>query len=88
MANEFMKFLVRTEELNNIASLKKIVTPTKELSFDPVYAPFGKVPAERTFSPEALGVKDPLVKQLRVASYKVGRGDLTVDEAVANYGKF
>ena len=86
MTNEFMRFLIRTEELNNMASLKRLVTPTNELSFDPVYASFGKIPADRTFSPEALGIKDPLVKQLRVASYKVGRGDLTVDQAVAQYG--
>ena len=71
-----------------MASLKRLVTPTKELSFDPVYAPFGKIPSERTFSPEALGVKDPLVKQLRIASYKVGRGELSVDEAIAKYGSF
>ena len=86
MTNEFMRFLIRTEELNNMASLKRLVTPTNELSFDPVYASFGKIPADRTFSPEALGIKDPLVKQLRIASYRVGRGDLTVDEAVAQYG--
>lgn len=86
MTNEFMRFLIRTEELNNMASLKRLVTPTNELSFDPVYASFGKIPADRTFSPEALGIKDPLVKQLRIASYKVGRGDLTVDQAVAQYG--
>ena len=88
MTNEFMRFLIRTQELNNMASLKRLVTPTKELSFDPMYAPFGSIPSERIFSPEALGVKDPLVKQLRIASYKVGRGQMTVDEAVANYGKF
>lgn len=86
MTNEFMRFLIRTEELNNMASLKRLVTSTNELSFDPVYASFGKIPADRTFSPEALGIKDPLVKQLRIASYKVGRCDLTVDEAVAQYG--
>ena len=86
MTNEFMRFLIRTEELNNMASLKRLVTPTNELSFDPVYASFGKIPADRIFSPEALGIKDPLVKQLRIASYKVGRGDLTVDQAVEQYG--
>ena len=86
MTNEFMRFIIRTEELNNMASLKRLVTPTNELSFDPVYASFCEIPAERTFSPEALGIKDPLVKQLRIASYKVGRGDLTVDQAVEQYG--
>ena len=88
MANEFMRFLITNDELNSMASLKRLVTPTKQISFDPVYAPFASVPAERTFSPEVLGVKDPLAKQIRIASYKVGRGEITVDEAVANYGKF
>ena len=58
------------------------------ISFDSVYAAFGQVPAERTFSPEGLGVKDPLAKKIRIASYKVGRGELSIDEALANYGKF
>lgn len=86
MTNEFMRFLVRSEELNAMASVKRLVTPTKELSFDPVYAAFGEIPAERTFSPEGLGVKDPLAKQIRLASFKVGKSTLTVDEAVSMYG--
>ncbi|MCR5348457.1 MAG: hypothetical protein K6E59_02465 [Bacilli bacterium] len=87
MTNEFTRFLVRNEELNAMASVKRLVTPAKQMSFDSVYAAFGQIPAERTFSPEALGVKDPLAKQIRIASYKVGRGLLTVDEAVALYGQ-
>ena len=87
MTNEFMRFLLTTKELNQMASAKRLVTPTKQLSFDPVYAPFGKVPSERTFSPEVLGVKDPLTVQIRNASYKVGKGELTVDEAIAQYGR-
>ena len=88
MTNEFMRFLISKQELNAMASSKRLVTPTQEMSFDPVYAPFGKVSKDRTFSPEVLGVKDPLVKQLRIASFKVGKGELSVDEAVANYGQF
>ena len=86
MTREFMRFLVSTKELNNMASLKRLVTPTKEMSFDSVYAPFGKVPQERTFSPEVIGIKDPLTAQVRIAALKVGRKTLTVDEAVAQYG--
>ena len=71
-----------------MASAKRLVTPTKMMSFDPVYAPFGKVPSERTFSPEVLGIKDPLTVQIRKASYKVGKGELTIDEAVSMYGQF
>ena len=88
MTNEFMRFLVSDQELNEMASVKRLVTPTKDMSFDSVYAPFGKVPAERTISPEVLGVKDPLTVQIRVAAFQVGKGELSVDEAVAMYGSF
>jgi multiple sugar transport system substrate-binding protein len=56
------------------------------MTFDPVYDRFGSVPAERTISPEVLGIKDELTTQIRIASYKVGKGDLTIDEAIAQYG--
>ena len=88
MANEFMRFLITNEELNEMASVKRLVTPTLDLSFDSVYAPFGKVPSDRVISPEALGVLDPLTVQIRVASFQVGIGELTVDEAIAMYGSF
>ena len=88
MTNEFMRFLVTKEELNKMASVKRLVTPTSDLSFDAVYAPFGQVPPERTISPEVLGIKDQLTVQIRVAAFKVGKGELTIDEAVAAYGTF
>ena len=88
MTNEFMRFLITNEELNKMASIKRLVTPTRDLSFDSVYAPFGQVPAERTISPEVLGIRDPLTGQIRIAAFQVGRGEITVDEAVAMYGSF
>ena len=86
MTNEFMRFLVSKQELNSMASLKRLVTPTKELTFDKVYAPFAKVPTSHTFSPEVLGIKDPLTVQIRNASFKVAKGQMTIDEAVNSYG--
>ena len=88
MTNEFMRFLITNEELNAMASVKRLVTPTKDLSFDTVYAPFGQVPAERTIFPEVIGIKDPLTGQIRVAAFRVGKGEITIDEAVAMYGSF
>ena len=88
MTNEFMRFLISNEELNKMASVKRLTTPTTDLSFDSVYAPFGQVPAERVLSPEVLGIKDPLTVQIRIASFKVGTGEITVDEAVGMYGSF
>lgn len=88
MTNEFMRFLISTEELNEMASVKRLVTPTADLSFDSVYAPFGQVPSDRTLSPEVLGIKDQLTVQLRIAAFRVGKGEITLDEAAAMYGSF
>ena len=86
MTNEFMRFLITNKELNEMASVKRLVTPTKDLSFDSVYAPFAQVPSERTISPEVLGILDPLTVQVRIAAFRVGKGEITIDEAAAMYG--
>ena len=86
MTNEFMLFLITNNELNVMASVKRLVTPTTDLSLDSVYAPLGQVPLNRIISPEALGIMDPLTVQIRAAAFRVGIGDITVDEAVAMYG--
>ena len=88
MTNEFMRFLITDSALNEMASVKRLVTPTTDLSFDSVYAPFGQVPANRIISPEVLGIKDPLTVQIRIAAFRVGIGEITVDEAVRMYGSF
>ncbi len=88
MTNEFMRFLISREELNRMASVKRLVTPTTDLSFDAVCEPFSQVPPERILSPEAIGITDPLAVQVRNASYLVGTGSITVDEAVSQYGSF
>ena len=86
MANEFMRFLISREELNKMASVKRLVTPTTDLSFDSIYEPFGRVPAERVLSPEVIGITDPLAVQVRNAAYQVGTGAISIDEAVSQYG--
>ena len=88
MTNEFMRFLISNKELNEMASVKRLVTPVADLSFDSVYAPFGQVPANRTISPEVLGITDPLTAQVRIAAFRVGKSEITIDEAVAMYGSF
>ena len=88
MTNEFMRFLITRGELNRMASVKRLVTPTTDLSFDTVYEPFSRVPAERILSPEVIGITDPLAGQVRNAAYLVGTGSITVDEAVSQYGSF
>ena len=86
MANEFMRFLISREELNKMASVKRLVTPTKDLSFSAVYEPFGRVPDERVLCPETIGITDALFVQVRNAAYQVGTGAATIDDVVSQYG--
>ena len=88
MANEFMRFLITSEELNNMAQKKGLMPPTKDLSFNSVYTAFESVPGSRILSPEEFGLTDDAVKQFRQAVYGVGTGVMTIDEAVAAYGTF
>ncbi len=88
MANEFMRFLVTTPELNEMAQNKGLMSPTKDLSFNSVYAAFGDVPESRILSPEVIGLTDDAVIQLRMAAFNVGTGAMTIDEAIAGYGSF
>jgi multiple sugar transport system substrate-binding protein len=88
MANEFMRFLITSTELNNMAQKKGLMSPTKDLSFNSMYAAFGSVPESRILSPEEIGITDDAVAQLRMAVYGVGTGTMTIDEAVAGYGTF
>lgn len=88
LANEFMRFLISSKELNKMAQKKGLMSPTKDLSFNSMYAAFGDVPESRILSPEEFGLTDDAVKQLRQASYGVGTGEMSIDEAVSGYGSF
>jgi len=88
MANEFMRFLITPRELNEMAQNKGLISPTKDLSFNSMYAALGAVPESRILSPEEFGLSDDAVIQLRLAGYLVGTGEITIDEAVAGYGSF
>ncbi len=86
MANEFMRFLISRKELNNMAGLKRLITPTDDFSSDELYSAIADIPDERSFSDKETGLLDPAVRQFRAAIYAVGNGNMTVDEAVAAYG--
>lgn len=88
MANEFMRFLISSSELNEMAQNKGLMSPTKDLSFNSMYAAFGDVSADQIFSPEEMGLTDDAVYQFRQAVYNVARGTMTIDEAIANYGSY
>ncbi len=88
MANEFMRFLITSEETNNMAQIKGLMPPTKDLSFNSMYAAFEAVSGSRILSPEEFGLTDDAVKQFRKAVYGVGTGSMTIEEAVTAYGTF
>ncbi len=88
MANEFMRFLITSPELNEMAQNKGLMSPTKDLSFNSMYAAFGEVPESRIMSPEVIGLTDDAVIQLRQAVYGVATGALTIDDAIAGYGTY
>jgi multiple sugar transport system substrate-binding protein len=85
MANEFMRFLLRTEELNNLAKIKRLITCSTVYSFDDVYAPLENT--EHLYQLE-IGILDNAYSQLRLAAYQVLLGNQTVDEAISCYGKY
>ena len=86
MANEFMRFLINRKELDNMAGLKRLITPVDGFSSDELYSALGDIPADRSFSDKETGLLDATVRQFRAAIYAVGNGDMTVDEAVSGYG--
>ena len=88
MANEFMRFLITSAELNNMAQEKGLMSPTRDLSFNSMYAAFGDIPESRILSPEEIGLTDDAVIQLRLAVYGVGTGTMSIDEAVAGFGTY
>ena len=88
MSNEFMRFLITPAELNEMARNKGLMSPTKDLSFNSMYAAFGEVPESRILSPEVIGITDDALIQVRQAGYSVGKGEMTIDEAVSAYGSF
>ena len=88
MANEFMRFLITSRELNEMAQNKGLMSPTKDLSFNSMYAAFGDVPESRIISPEEIGLTDDAVIQLRQAVYGVGTDATTIDEAIAGFGTY
>ena len=81
-----MRFLVTSQELNEMARNKGLMSPTKDLSFNSMYSAFGDIPESRILSPEEFGITDDAVIQLRMAVYGFSTGKLSIDEAVKAVG--
>ena len=86
MANEFMRFLVSTEELNQMAMAKRMVTPCVDMSLDSVYAPFQNLDEKHFINMSDFGLEDKPASQVSKAGLQVALGNMTVSEAVAAFG--
>lgn len=86
MTNEFMRFLISTEELGLMAQEKRLITSSEDYSLDEIYGSLADFPEERTINFNDVSMLDTTVKQFRAAAYGVVNGQMTVDEAVAAYG--
>lgn len=83
IANEFIRFIVSSDELNRMAQSKRMVTPAKNMSLDGIYASFGEV---EHISQSDVGILDAVDIQVRTAGSRVCKGEMTIDEAIAAYG--
>ncbi|MBQ6577616.1 MAG: extracellular solute-binding protein, partial [Bacteroidales bacterium] len=86
MANEFMRFLVSTQEMNLMAKAKRMVTPCTDMSLDSVYAPFQNLDSQHFINTSDLGLEDRPASQVSKAGLNVAMGTMTVDQAVAAFG--
>ena len=86
MANEFMRFLVSTQEMNLMAKAKRMVTPCTDMSLDSVYAPFQNLDSQHFINTSDLGLEDRPASQVSKAGLNVATGTMTVDQAVAAFG--
>ena len=86
MTNEFMRFLLCTEELNEMARVKHLMTVSADFRLEGVWAPFGEADEAHTVCVEALGLHDAAAAQLRAAAAAVADGSMGVEEAIAACG--
>jgi multiple sugar transport system substrate-binding protein len=86
MANEFMRFLMNTQELNDVARAKRLLTVTPDLAYDGMYAPFSEIDSTKIIATREIGLSDDATIQYRVAAYQVANGESSIDEAIAGFG--
>lgn len=90
MANEFMRFLVSTSELNRMNDKKRMTSPCKEMSLDGMFAGFGKLDQDRHFTPSQLGLSSWADTQVRKAGASIidTNNPLDVQAAIDKYGNY
>ncbi len=86
MVEEYMRFLISEQELNRMASSKRMVTTCKNMSLDRIYAPFGELDEKHIIHIKDIGLMDAPDIQVRKAGWAVSNGRMTTDEAIAAFG--
>ena len=84
MVNEFMRFILQTEELGNMGKIKRLITPTVDMSLDDIYSSFGTVTPIYT---SEIGLTTEADQRVRTAGLKVCNGILSIDEAIEGFYK-
>ena len=88
MANEFMRFLIRSQSLNEMNSSKRQISPAKKLGDDKLFNSFKDVlKDDRVFYNYVVGLSADADTQARKTFDKLLSGS-SVDEAIAGYGTY
>lgn len=88
MANEFMRFLIRSQSLNEMNSSKRQISPAKTLGDDKLFNSFKKVLKEnRVLYNYTVGLSSNADTQARKA-FDALLGGASINEAMAQYGSY
>ena len=89
MTNEFMRFLIRSQSLNEMNSNKRQVSPAKELGNDKLFNSFKDVLKDnRVFYNYVIGLSANADTQARKAFDALLNNGASIDEAIAGYGTY
>ena len=88
MANEFMRFLIRSQSLNEMNSSKRQISPAKTLGDDKLFNSFKQVLKEnRVLYNYTVGLSSNADTQARKA-FDTLLGGASINEAMAQYGSY
>ncbi len=88
MTNEFMRFLIRSQSLNEMNSSKRQISPAKVLGDDKLFSSFKDVlKNNRVLYNYEVGLSSNADTQAR-KTFDALLGGASVDEAIAGYGSY
>ena len=86
--NEFMRFLVRSQGLNEISSSKRQISPAKQLGDDKLFNSFKEIlQADRVFYNSKIGLSSNADTQVR-KTFDAFMNGASIDDAIAGYGTY